>query len=50
MIMTVFARAELVDYFFETVARNRGASVRVFTHEGTALQWLLSVPINGDDR
>jgi hypothetical protein len=43
MIMAVFARAELVDYFFETVARNRGASVRVFTHESTALQWLFSI-------
>jgi hypothetical protein len=48
MMMAVFARAELVDYFFETVARNRGASVRVFTQEGTALQWLFSVPSGAD--
>src|ERR1700679_350228 len=40
MILAVVARAELIDYFFETVARNRGASVRVFTHEATARQWL----------
>jgi hypothetical protein len=44
MIMAVVARAELIDYFFETVARNRGASVRVFTHEATARQWLFSIP------
>ena len=44
MIMAVVARAELIDYFFETVARNRGASVRVFTHEATAHQWLFSIP------
>ena len=50
MIMAVFARADLVDYFFETVARNRGASVRVFTHEGTALQWLFSIPIDSCGR
>jgi hypothetical protein len=44
MIMAVVARAELIDYFFETAARNRGASVRVFTHEATARQWLFSIP------
>jgi hypothetical protein len=45
MILAVVARADLIDYFFETVARNRGASVRVFTHEATARQWLFSIPI-----
>lgn len=44
MIFAVVARAELIDYFFETVARNRGASVRVFTNEATARQWLFSIP------
>jgi hypothetical protein len=43
MILAVVAGPELVDYFFETVARNRGASVRVFTNEATALQWLFSI-------
>jgi hypothetical protein len=43
MIMAVVAGADLVDYFFETVARNRGASVRVFTNEATAIQWLSSI-------
>jgi len=41
MILAVVARAEEVDHFFETVARNRGGAVRVFTDEGAALQWLL---------
>ena len=31
---------EVVDRFAETVARNRGATVRVFTDEAAALQWL----------
>ena len=30
----------VVDRFAETVARNRGATVRVFTDEAAALQWL----------
>ena len=42
MVFAVIARSELVDYFFETVARDRGASVRVFVNEATALQWLFS--------
>jgi hypothetical protein len=41
MILAVVARAEAVDHFFETVARNRGGAVRVFTDEAAALQWLL---------
>jgi hypothetical protein len=41
LILAVVARAEEVDHFFETVARNRGGAVRVFTDEATALQWLL---------
>ena len=41
MILAVVARPEAVDHFFETVARNRGGAVRVFTDETTALQWLL---------
>jgi hypothetical protein len=47
MIVAIVARPELVDHFFETVARNRGASVRVFTHETNALQWLFSIPSSG---
>lgn len=46
MIVAVVARPELVDYFFETVARNRGGSVRVFTQESTALQWLFIIQIS----
>jgi hypothetical protein len=41
MTMAVVARAEIVDHFFETVARNRGGPVRVFTDETAALHWLL---------
>jgi hypothetical protein len=42
MVFAVVARSELIDHFFETVARDRGASVRVFVNEATALQWLFS--------
>lgn len=41
MKLAVTARPEAVDHFFETVARNRGGAVRVFTDESTALHWLL---------
>ncbi len=37
----VIARPEMVDHFFETVARNRGVGVMVFTNETPALEWLL---------
>jgi hypothetical protein len=37
----VVARAEMVDHFFETVARNRGVGVMVFSSETPALEWLL---------
>jgi hypothetical protein len=47
MIFAVVARSELIDHFFETVARNRGASVRVFVNETTALQWLFSMSSSG---
>jgi hypothetical protein len=39
--LAVFALPEHVDHFFETVARNRGADVGVFTDEKTALAWLI---------
>jgi hypothetical protein len=39
--LAVVARFEAVDHFFETVARNRGGAVRVFTDEAGALHWLL---------
>jgi hypothetical protein len=39
--LAVVARAEVVDHFFETVARNRGGAVRVFTDEAAALLWLM---------
>jgi hypothetical protein len=42
MVFAVVARSELIDHFFETLARDRGASVRVFVNEATALQWLFS--------
>jgi hypothetical protein len=42
MRMAVVAQPELIDYIFENVARNRGASVAVFGNEAAALQWLLS--------
>jgi len=41
MSLAVVGRPEMVDHFFETVARNRGGSVRVFTDEADALHWLL---------
>ncbi len=47
MVFAVFARSELIDHFFETVARDRGASVRVFVNETTALQWLFSRSSSG---
>jgi len=37
----IVARTEMVDHFFETVARNRGVGVMVFTKEVPALEWLL---------
>jgi hypothetical protein len=37
----IVARTEMVDHFFETVARNRGMGVMVFTQEAPALEWLL---------
>jgi hypothetical protein len=37
----IVAPAEMVDHFFETVARNRGVGVMVFTKEAAALEWLL---------
>lgn len=42
MRMAVVARVEAIDYVFQNVARNRGASVAVFRNEGAALQWLQS--------
>jgi hypothetical protein len=47
MVFAVVARSEMIDHFFETVARNRGASVRVFVNEATALQWLFSRSSSG---
>jgi hypothetical protein len=41
MALAVVGRPEAVDHFFETVARNRGGAVRVFTDEAAALRWLL---------
>jgi hypothetical protein len=41
MRLAVVGRPELVDHFFETVARNRGGAVAVFTEEGAALHWLI---------
>ena len=41
MKTAVVARSENVDHFFETVARNRGASVMVFLEENAAIRWLL---------
>ena len=38
--LAVLLLPEAVDGFAETVARNRGATVRVFTDEAAALQWL----------
>ena len=45
MRLAVVARAEAVDHFFETVARNRGGAVRVFTDEAAALHWLLGAAV-----
>lgn len=50
MIFAVVARSELIDHYFETVARNRGASVRVFVNEATALQWLFSKNISRETK
>jgi hypothetical protein len=41
MKLAVVARAEIVDYIFQNVARSRGASVAVFSSETAALRWLL---------
>ena len=41
MKTAVVARAEMVDHFFETVARNRGVGLMVFLNETPALEWLL---------
>jgi hypothetical protein len=41
LTLAVVARPELVDHFFETVARNRGGAVAVFTEEAAALHWLI---------
>src|SRR5277367_2981198 len=41
MRLAVVGRSELIDHFFETVARNRGGAVAVFTEEGPALHWLI---------
>ena len=42
--LAVVARVEVVDHFFETVARNRGGAVRVFTDEAAACLWLTGAP------
>jgi hypothetical protein len=39
--VVVIATRAVVDHFAETVARNRGAVVGVFTEEAAALKWLL---------
>ncbi len=39
--VAVIATRAVVDHFAETVARNRGAVVGVFTEEAAALKWLL---------
>jgi len=39
--LAVLGRPVNVDHFFETVARNRGANVAVFTDERAALEWLV---------
>jgi hypothetical protein len=41
MRLAVLAVPAAVDHFFETVARNRGGAVRVFTDEAAALEWLV---------
>ena len=39
--LAVLGRPVIIDHFFETVARNRGANVGVFTDEKAALEWLV---------
>jgi hypothetical protein len=39
--LAVLGRPVNIDHFFETVARNRGANVGVFTEEKAALEWLV---------
>ena len=39
--IAALANKEVVNYFGETVAVNRGANLRVFTDEASALAWLL---------
>jgi len=39
--IAALANEEVVNYFGETVAVNRGADLRVFTDEAAALAWLL---------
>ena len=41
MKTAVVARTEVIDYIFQNVARNHGASVAVFSSEAAALRWLL---------
>jgi hypothetical protein len=41
MRLAAVGRSELFDHFFETVARNRGGAVAVFTDEPAALRWLM---------
>jgi hypothetical protein len=41
MRLAAVGRPVLVDHFFETVARNRGGAVAVFTEESAALHWLI---------
>jgi hypothetical protein len=38
--IAALARKDVVNYFAETVAANRGANLKVFTDEGEALAWL----------
>lgn len=39
--IAALAKEEVVNYFAETVAVNRGARLKVFTDESEALSWLL---------
>lgn len=39
--IAALAKEEVVNYFAETVAVNRGARLKVFTDEAEALAWLL---------
>src|SRR5277367_1393506 len=43
MRLAAVGRPALVDHFFETVARNRGGAVAVFTDESAALHWLIGL-------